>query len=196
MYIQLGIFAMVVGVVNPIQYSSIEQYKYFSASVSDARLQQLMVDYGVQVTGDADKDLQALYSAMYGVAEQDLLYGMSPSTSSVAQANQASQAQQQQPQSDNVPWATLMNLVGLYPTGDFQSDYVAFNNQIQVMQASATSPDQKAMIAQLQAQAQIVFVQPDQTSIQQGQQPAVQQSQPTASGADITAMLNQLFMVG
>lgn len=190
---QLGIFAMVVGTVSSNSYSSIEQYRYFSASVSDSRLKQLMGEYGIQVTGDPDKDLQALYTAMYGVAEQDVLYGMSPSTNSVGQANQQ---QGQAQQTTNVPWSTLMNLVGLSPTGDFSNDYTAFNNQIQVMQSSATSPDQKATIAQLQAEAQIVFVQPDQGAAQQNQQQAPQQSSPTVSGAQITAMLNQLFMVG
>lgn len=196
MYIQLGIFAMVVGVVNPIQYSSIEQYRYFGASVSTERLKQLMGDYGIQVTGDADKDIQALYTAMYGVAQKDVLYGMSPSTSSVGQTNQTDQQQSQPQQTTNVPWAALMNLVGLYPTGNLSDDLDAFNNKIQQMSASATSASQKATIAQLQAEAQIVFVQPDQGPQQQGQQKSAQQGPPTASGADITAMLNRLFMVG
>ncbi len=37
------------------------------------------------------------------------------------------------------------------------------------MQASSTSPDQKAVVAQLQAEAQVVFVQPNQGAAQQGQ---------------------------
>lgn len=183
---------MTVGVVNPIQYSSIEQYRYFSASVSNARLQQLMVDYGVQITGDADQDLLALYSAMYGVAEQDVAYGMAPAVSSVGQPVQQ---QNQPPQTTNVPWANLMDLVGLSPMGDLSTDYAAFNNRIQAMSASATSAQDKANIAQLQAEAQVVFVQPSQGQ-QQSPQQGTQQGPPTVSGAQITAMLNQLFMVG
>lgn len=193
MYIQLGIFAMVVGTVSANSYSSIEQYRYFSAYVSDARLQQLMKDYGIQVTGDPDQDLQALYTAMYAEAEKDVAYGMPVAANMVSQPVQAPSQPQQ---TTNVPWATLMGLVGLSPTGDFSTDYSAFNNQIQVMQASSSSPDQKAVVAQLQAEAQVVFVQPDQGAAQQGQPQAPQQSPPTVSGAQITAMLNQLFMVG
>lgn len=176
---------MTVGFVTPIQYSSIEQYRYFSASVSDIRLQNLMVEYGIQITGDADQDLQALYSAMYSEAASDVAY-QAPVVS-----NQPVQQQNQPPQTTNVPWANLMNLVGLSPMGDLSTDYAAFNNRIQAMSASATSAQDKANIAQLQAEAQVVFVQPS-----QGQQQSPQQSPPTISGAQITAMLNQLFMVG
>lgn len=184
---------MTVGYVNPIQYSSITQYKYFSASVSDIRLQNLMVEYGIQVTGDADKDLRALYSAMYDEAASDVEYEMPAGANAVSQPVQQSSQPQQ---TTNVPWATVMNLVGLSPTGDLSKDYTAFNNTIQTMQTSATSPQGKANIAQLQAVAQMVFVQPDQGVAQQVQQQAPQQSPPTVSGAQITAMLNQLFLVG
>ncbi len=111
MYIQLGIFAMVVGTVSANSYSSIEQYRYFSISVSDARLKQLMKDYGIQVTGDADQDLQALYKAMYDEAASDVAYGMPVAANTVSQPVSGSKPAS----TDNkCPMGYVMGLVGRF----------------------------------------------------------------------------------
>lgn len=192
---------MTVGAVSLYQYSgnynydTTTQYKYFGMAVSDDRLQQLMVRYGILQTGDSKKDLEALYQAMYPNA-----------TSQATKAAQSGQ-QPQKPQTPqaaettgttaSIPWSNLMGQVGLIATGELAIDIEAFKIKMNAMQVSATTPEQKASIGLLQAEAAIVFVQPSETT--KTASAAVSQSQPPtltrASGADIQAQLNKLLMV-
>ncbi len=167
---------MTVGAVSSsysYSYATSFQYQFFGTVVSDERIQELMKLYGIQQSGNKEYDLQALYKAMLSSAKID--------------ANDASAQQPVQAgaQSANVPWATLMNQVGLAVTGDFTTDYQLFNNKISTMQLSATSAKDKAFINQLVSEAQIVFVPPTSSG------PA-----PKASGADILAQLNKMYMFG
>lgn len=168
---------MTVGAVSSsysYSYATSFQYQYFGTVVSDERIQELMQQYGIQQTGDKQNDLQALYKAMFSAAK----------TSAVDAAPQ--QQSQAASGSADVPWATLMNQVGLSVSGDFSTDYQAFNSKISAMQLSATSAHDKAIINQLVAEAQIVFVPPSASS----------GNARMASGADILAQLNKMYMLG
>lgn len=185
---------MTIGAVSSVnsyyQYSSSVQYNYFSTTVSADRLQDLMKQYGIQQTGDPDADIRALYQVMYSTAAADVQYNTPAKEVKHKEHSQPTEAAA----STDVPWATLMNQVGLSATGDLATDYLAFSNKIAVMQASATTPQQKADISQLVAQATIVFVQPESTQAAPQTQTSYQPQK--ASGADITAMLNRLYTVG
>jgi len=103
--------------------------------------------------------------------------------------------------STNVPWASLMNQIGLYVTGDLKTDYDAFSNKISAMQSSgAISPDNEAAINQLIAEASIVFVQQSDSSTKAaaGSAEHVQSPPPSqsVSGADITARFNKMLIFG
>lgn len=204
MYIHLirDISVMTVGAVSLYQYSTsynydtTSQYKYFGMVVSDERLQQLMVKYGIIETGDSKNDLDALYKAMYPNAVTQ--------ATTAAQASQTKQAAPQTKTAETngatatIPWANLMAQVGLVPTGDLATDYVAFGNKLSVMQASATTQDQKANIGLLQAEAAIVFTPPTNatTALASSSAPQSQAQAPSrVSGADIQAQLNKLYLM-
>lgn len=165
---------MTIGAVSSTNYSTSIQYQYFGTTVSDDRIQELLNEYGIQTTGYASIDLQNLYDAMSSIATNNV---------KGAQSNQ----QQGPPPANSVPWADVMNQVGLSPTGDISTDQAAFNQQIYLMQVSATSPQDKASIAQIQAQADIAFSEQSTDS---------SQSSPQISGADIMAQLNKMYMLG
>lgn len=166
---------MTIGAISSTTYSTSVQYQYFGTTVSDDRIKDLLNQYGVQSTGDATTDLQSLYEAMQSAASNNV--------------KGAQEKQQQAPTAaSNVPWADLLNQVGLSPSGDLDTDYNAFTQQIYMMQISATSPQDKANVAQLQAQAQIVFI--------DNQSSSSSQSTPQVSGADIVAQLNKMLLMG
>lgn len=170
---------MTVGAIT--SYSSVLQNQYFGCIISSANIQNLMLKYGIQITGDPELDIKALYAAMR----------LRASTIANTKAQQASADQPtDNTQNSNIQWATLMNQIGLSATGNLATDYAAFSNKISTMQLSATTPQEKANINQLQAQANIVFVQQDQSSKRTSQ---VQST--TASGAEIMASLNKLYLL-
>lgn len=179
--------------INSYRYSTSVEYKYFGTTFSDQSLQDLMRQYGIIQTGDSDVDLKALYQAMYSSATTQAK-GVNASKNSHQVKPEENQAQAAQ-NANNVPWATLMNQVGLSPTGDLATDLGAFNNKISQMMASATTQQEKANLYQLAAEASIVFVQPESAS---QSNTSVQSSSLShlISGADIMARLNKLMMVG
>lgn len=173
---------MTVGAIS--SYSPAVQYRYFDTTISDSQIQGLMKKYGITPTGDSDKDLDELYSAMYSDAQSSVAASASFSINNNQQA--------QKPL--NIPWQSLMIQVGLYPTGDFNTDYKAFKDKIIFMQYNATSKMAKTHINQLIAEAAIVFVQPTVAAAQIGlQTPKISQS---SSGADILAQLNRTYFLG
>lgn len=175
-------------------YSSSIEYKYFGTTIPSDRLQDLMERYGIIQTGDSETDLRALYQAMMGDAVSELKNSQAATDtrSKVGEPSQATQAQN----SSNIPWATLMGQIGLSATGNFATDYQAFNDKISAMNASATTPQDKASINQLVAQATVVFIKPEQSTAQAASsQSQAQNSQPQLTGADIQAQLNRLFLV-
>lgn len=178
-------------------YSTSLQYKYFSAYISEDRLNDLLEKYGIISTGDRDKDLDTLHRLMYAEAVKEVedAQGASNQTPKVKQANnQAIESAT----SNEVPWANLMTQVGLSATGDLNEDYIAFMNQIQLMKRSgASSQSDKAYIDQLMAQASVVFVQPETIQTSSAKAPSASTPAPQQpSGVDILAQLNKMYIVG
>lgn len=169
-------------------YSPSVQYEYFGTTVSESRIQDLMRMYGIEQTGDSEYDMRALYNVMYSFASSQL------------DALQAVYNRQQQVQesdeteaqdSASVPWAGLMGQVGLPVTGVYDTDYDAFNMQIFSMRMSAAgNPQQLASVAQLEAQASVVFVKQDQSASEGTSLP----STGSVSGYEILAALNQMYI--
>lgn len=159
-------------------YSTTFQYQYFGNIVSNDRIDELMKQYGIVQSGDKQADLRALYNAMYSNAQTEVL-----GSTAAIQSGQAVQPEEAQ----NVPWANLMKQVGLSASGELDTDYDAFNEKIEAMKLSATSPMDKANINQLEAESAIVFVQQDQSVT----------SQPIAlTGDEIRAQLNKMYFFG
>lgn len=191
---------MTVGAVNSTTiYSNSLQYKYFHTVLSDAQVQDLLRKYGITPSGDSDTDLDSLYNVMYTQASKDATEAAG-SIASAQQTQTSQNTQKTQPatqSSTEVPWVTLMSQVGLVATGDLDKDYASFNEKISLMSASATTPEDKANIAQLEAQASVVFVQQTQTAqSSNSNQSNTQALTATATGADIVAMLNKMYFLG
>lgn len=193
LYIQIGIKVMTISAISS-DYSYFQSYQnqYFGGTVSISQFQYLMQQYGVQSTGDSYKDVQNLYQAMYAEAAVDAVSANASSNSD--QATKPSPPSEA-PNTNNVPWANLMNQVGLSAIGDLATDHAAFNNRILSMQSSgALAQQEQASIDQLIAEASIVFVPPP------GPPPSQPQDQgstkvPEVTGADITAQLNRMFFL-
>lgn len=162
---------MTIGAVNGVyQYTSSNQVQFFNGTISNDKLNYLMQQYGITQTGNSYTDMKALYSAMHGYFSQ---YGaIDPSQGS----NQPSQAQ--------IPWAGLMNNIGLQVTGQIDKDYSSFKNTVDFLTANAKTPNEKAIMQQLSMQAQSVFIAPR----------TQENDRPTLSGADILAQMNKAFI--
>jgi len=185
---------------NKYVYSANIEYSYFGTDISGQNLQALMEKYGIQQTGDSETDLRALYNAMYADAANQTKGSQPSSRTNNGQEAQNNSQATDAGNSTNVPWANLMNQVGLSAIGDLKTDYDAFANKIAAMQSSGgTSPENQATINQLIAEASIVFVQPDSSS--QGSSSSAPNPQPhppsqSVSGADIQAQLNRMLVIG
>ena len=182
---------MSIGVITAYSYTfpvSV-QYEYLGTSVSDTDLDYLFNKYGVYPTGDAVVDLNALYSAMYADAQKRITEAQSPINTSPQNAQAASSNN-----SINVAWATLMSQIGLRASGDLTTDYNSFSDKISLMKVSATTTQDKASIALLEAQASVVFVQQEQ-SAKESLLTQTPKQKPQVSGVDILAELNKLFVV-
>lgn len=181
-------FMTVSAISSNFYYSPSVQYEYFGTTVSESRIQDLMRMYGIEQTGDSEYDMRALYNVMYSVASNEL------------DAIQAVYNRQQQVQesdeteaqdSASVPWADLMGQVGLPVTGVYETDHDAFNMQIFSMKMSAVgNPQQLASVAQLEAQASVVFVKQDQSASEGTSLP----STGSVSGYEILAALNKMYI--
>lgn len=184
---------------NMYAYSSNVVYEYFGTNISGKQLQDLMEQYGIYQTGDSDTDIKALYDAMYADAKNQVNSSQPSTSTNNTQKTQPSNQGAGVSDSSNVPWANLMSQVGLFATGNLTTDYEAFSDKISKMISSATlSQQDRANIAQLIAEASMVFVQPNSSTqassaSAQAQQPA-QTVQPI-SGADIMAQLNKMIML-
>ncbi len=173
---------MTVGAVSGISYvyTSNYQTEYFSSSISESRLNDLMKQYGVLQTGNQDTDMKALFQAMYNY------YSQSAAATAKSPANPTGPSQAQL--AANAPWAPLMMRIGLSATGNLSNDYSAFMSKIHAMEAGTKSSGEKQSLTRLEQQASSFFVQP-QSSPQAEQAPA------KASGADIKVMVNRAYML-
>lgn len=172
---------MTISAVNSYSYSASLQYQYFGTSVSNNDIRELLDQYGISPTGDDANDLKTLYEAMYPSAN-------SVATSQVNEYNKAQQKNKAGSVANAVPWANLMEQAGLKVTGDLTTDYSVFQTKINAMKSSASSPQDKAIIYQLEAEATIVF-----SSAGQPVKETIQSRDLT--GADIQAELNKAFFM-
>lgn len=171
-------------------YSYFEKYQtqFFGGTISVSQFEYLMQKYGITPTSDSYKDVQALYQAMSKAADAEVMGSVATQGPQQAPPNTQAEAQS----ASNCPWASLMSRIGLAATGELGNDLAAFNSKLSAMQASGAASNQdKALIAQLSAEAASVFV-PQVQATQQSPQSQQVQAQ-AVSGADIRAQLNRLY---
>ena len=90
-------------------------------------------------TGSSD-DLKKLNSAMYR-----------------EYSNQVQEQIENQNNQRVVPWASLCAPIGVQATGDYDKDYAAFNNAINLLSQSAIDGQAMTYFAGLRSEAQKVF---------------------------------------
>ena len=130
------------GVYN---YSSSNIYSYLGrVPHNEKTVERVFREFNVVPTGSKD-DLKKLDRAMY-----------------------AEYSEQVQNQIENqkgekvVPWASLCAQIGVRATGDYEKDYAAFNNAIQLLSQSAVDGQAMAYFAGLRSEASKVFASSDQ----------------------------------
>ena len=121
-------------------YSSANIYSYLGrVPHNEKKVEEAFREFGVTPTGKKD-DLKKLDKAMY-----------------------AEYSEQVQNQIENqkgekvVPWASLCAQIGVRATGDYEKDYAAFNNAIQLLSQSALDGQAMAYFAGLRSEASKVF---------------------------------------
>lgn len=121
-------------------YSSANIYSYLGrVPSSSTKLERAFDEFNITPTGKTE-DLKKLDKAMY-----------------------AEYSEQVQNQIENqkgekvVPWASLCAQIGVQATGDYEKDYAAFNNAIQLLSQSAIDGQAMAYFAGLRSEASRVF---------------------------------------
>ena len=121
-------------------YTSKNIYSYLGrVPVNSAALERAFDDFDITPTGSTD-DLKKLNEAMYEEYSQ--------------------QVQEQIKNQNNekvIPWAGLMAQIGIQATGDYDKDYAAFNNAIQLLSQSAIDGQAMTYFAGLRSEAQQAF---------------------------------------
>lgn len=129
-------------------YSTANIYSYLGrVPANEVTLKRAFDEYNITPTGQAD-DLKKLDRAMYAEYSEQVQEQI---------ANQNGEKV--------VPWAGLCAQIGVRATGDYEKDYVAFNNAIQLLSQSAIDGQAMAYFAGLRSEASKVFNQgqPDKT---------------------------------
>lgn len=121
-------------------YTSSNIYSYLGRVPSSSRkLEEAFDKFDITPTGSKD-DLKKLDRAMY-----------------------AEYSEQVQNQIENqkgekvVPWASLCAQIGVRATGDYEKDYAAFNNAIQLLSQSAIDGQAMAYFAGIRSEASRAF---------------------------------------
>ena len=121
-------------------YSSANIYSYLGRiPTSSKKLEEAFDEFNITPTGSTE-DLKKLDKAMY-----------------------AEYSEQVQNQIENqkgekvVPWANLCAQIGVKATGDYEKDYAAFNNAIQLLSQSAIDGQAMAYFAGIRSEASKVF---------------------------------------
>ena len=121
-------------------YTSANLYSYLGrVPTNSAALEREFDDFGITPTGKTD-DLKKLKAAMY--------------------EDYSKQVQEQinnQNNQQSVPWASLCAQIGIQATGDYDKDYAAFNNAIQLLSQSAIDGQAMTYFAGLRSEAQQAF---------------------------------------
>ena len=122
-------------------YTSANIYSYLGrVPTTGTALKEAFDKFDVTPTGQ-NSDLTKLKNAMY----------REYSTQVKEQINN------QQEDKQVIPWAGLLSQIGIQPTGDYDKDYTAFNNAIQLLSQSAIDGQAMAYFAGLRSEAQKVF---------------------------------------
>ncbi|MCQ2744093.1 MAG: hypothetical protein MJ230_04775 [bacterium] len=121
-------------------YSASNIYSYLGrVPANETTLKRAFDEFNVTPKGQKD-DLKKLDRAMY--------------------AEYSEQVQDQinnQNRKKVIPWAGLMAQIGVRATGDYEKDYAAFNNAIQLLSQSAIDGQAMAYFAGLKSEASRVF---------------------------------------
>lgn len=121
-------------------YSSANIYSYLGRVPSSSRkLEQAFDEFNITPTGKTD-DLKKLDKAMYAEYSEQVQNQI---------ANQNGEKV--------VPWAGLMAQIGVRATGDYEKDYAAFNNAIQLLSQSAIDGQAMTYFAGLKSEGARVF---------------------------------------
>ena len=107
---------------------------------NNTMLKEAFREYGIIPTGKPS-DLKRLENAMYREYTEQV----------------KEQIDNQNAQKQDVPWAGILSQIGIQPTGDYDKDYQAFNNAIQLLSQSAIDGQAMAYFAGLRSEAQRVF---------------------------------------
>ena len=122
-------------------YTSANIYSYLGrVPTSNAALKEAFREFGITPTGN-NSDLKRLKNAMYEEYSTQV----------------KEQIDNQNAEKNVVPWAGLLSQIGIQPTGDYDTDYAAFNNAIQLLSQSAIDGQAMAYFAGLRSEAQRVF---------------------------------------
>lgn len=162
---------MTIPAINGIyDYGATYQRQFFGSAIPAHKINELMDDYGITRTGDAYRDIKELYKAMYGDYSQQ---------ATVAANNQYAA----QTAAMRYPWEAVMAKIGLAATGDYEKDKAAFESALRQLTQIAQG-DQQAYLAQLQYEGKNAF----------GAGVPQSPSEPSVSGYDIIAQINQAFI--
>ena len=122
-------------------YTSANLYSYLGrVPSSSTKLKELFDDFDITPTGQTS-DLKKLNTAMYEEYSTQV----------------QNQIDNQQNAKQSVPWASLCAQIGIQATGDYDKDYAAFNNAIQLLSQSALDGQAMTYFAGLKTQASEVF---------------------------------------
>lgn len=122
-------------------YTSSNIYSYLGrVPTTNIALQEAFKEFDVRPTGQTS-DLVKLKNAMYREYSNQV----------------KEQINNQQEDKQVVPWAGLLSQIGIQPTGNYEKDYAAFNNAIQLLSQSAIDGQAMTYFAGLRSEAQKVF---------------------------------------
>ena len=121
-------------------YTSSNIYSYLGRVPSSSRkLEEAFDEFNITPTGKPD-DLKRLDRAMYAEYSEQV-------QNQIANQNGGKV----------IPWAGLCAQIGVKATGDYEKDYTAFNNAINLLTQSAIDGQAMAYFAGLRSEASRVF---------------------------------------
>lgn len=122
------------GVFN---YSNYGIYSYLGRVPLEKNVEKALNKYGIQSIGDNGELKQTEMFEDYSNQVQSQI------------ENQTCQV--------NIPWANLCAKIGIQATGNYEQDYAAFNNAIQLLSQSSYDGQAMAYFAGLKSEARAVF---------------------------------------
>ena len=127
--------------VYGVTYTSAMLNSYLGrVPTSNRALQDAFKEYNIKATGSSS-DLKKLKHAMYEDYSTQV----------------KEQIDNQKAEKHVVPWEGLLAQIGIQATGDYDKDYAAFNNAIQLLSQSAIDGQAMAYFAGLRSEASKVF---------------------------------------